>query len=288
MRLLLGFLVFAAWASIARYYYVCTIKHHCETEEVNQDPLRPKTLHLLLDDTLTVLQDYEQFAFVPNSIAPTLSENNGIFLDSIAQILGKDTLKNLTITGFYRATESGFTSGIFENLGIARAAGIRSLLVNRGLKENRISLDAQIAEGEQLLEPLTFDLFSVNDAIPEEYNKIQFSFTNMTYSDANFEKDSDVFSPGEAFRFYADSVKTYLDLETDQRLRIVGHCDNTGTDQYNYNLGLRRANNAKAYFEGLGVEKEIVVESKGEKEPVSPNDTPENQQKNRRVQIIIE
>ena len=287
MRLLLGFLVFLAWASIARYGYVCEIKQHCQEEEPVEN-LRPQTLQLLLDDTITVLENYEQFAFDQNSATPDLSENNLVFLDSLADYLRKDTLKNLTITGFYRETEEGMSSGMFEGFGIARAAAVRDLLVARGIDINRISLESQKSIGSKLLEPLIFSLSTAGDATPDDYNTVQFSFTNMTYSDANFEKDSDVFLPKQAFQFYADSVKTFLDLNPEKTLRIVGHCDSDGTEKYNYELGLNRAKNASIYFKDLGVEKDIVVESQGEKDPIKPNDSPENKQANRRVQIIIE
>ncbi len=286
MRLLLGFLVFLAWASFVRYYYVCEIKGLCEPEE--EIAARAQTLDLILDDTIVVLEAYEQFAFETNGLAPDLTPDNEAFLDTLAYILDQDSTQNLTIKGFDRPSEQGLTAGIYEDLGTARASAARQLLIQRGIAEARISLDAGRAESDSLMMPLQFRLFTRDDAIPDAYETVQYSFSNMTYSDANFAYNSDVFQPGEAFQFYADSVKTYLDLNPEKALRIVGHCDNVGSDAYNDELGLRRATNTKDYFENLGVAQEIAVESQGKRSPVVPNDTEENRQKNRRVQIIIE
>ncbi len=289
MRLLLGFLVFLAWASIARYYYVCEIKNHCEPVEEPVEDLRPNTLSLILDDSITLLKNYQEFAFGQDSIQPTLSENNKIYLDSVAVFMKNDTLLNLSIKGFSRESERGNWAGIYEDLGTARAAGIRALLIARGIPESRISLESGVSANEKMPEPVRFNLYDTSDAIPDEFSKVQFSFTNMTYSDANFELDSDVFAPGEAFKFYADSVATFFALNPKKSLTIIGHCDNSGTEKYNHDLGLRRAKNTQLYFEKLGLKPEVVItESKGESEPIAPNDTDENRQKNRRVNFIIE
>ena len=137
-----------------------------------------------------------------------------------------------------------------ENLGLARAEAIRNLLIARGVDEKRISLDHQIVRGERLIEPIKFSLFptAVNEENPEEYARVQFTFHDMTYSDANFEVDSDLFKPGPAFKLYADSVITYLQGHNDLRLTVTGHTDNTGNIGYNDQLGLRRAKSARQYF----------------------------------------
>ena len=103
MRLFLGFLVFLTWASVARYYYICEIKNQCsESIEEPIEDLRLNTLSLVLDDTITLLKDYEQFAFGKDSIQPNLSENNKAYLDSVAGFMNEDTLINLSINGFFQ------------------------------------------------------------------------------------------------------------------------------------------------------------------------------------------
>ena len=200
---------------------------------------------------------------------------------------------NLTITGFYRQSEQSIAPGFFENIGLARADQIRKLLMKKGISQDRFSLDHGISESVRLPEPLLFDLYDPNSTA-NEFEKVVFTFTNMTFSDANFEYNSDVFKPGEPLKLYADSVKTYLDLNTEALLTIVGHTDSIGSDAYNLDLGQRRAENARAYFiDSLGVTTDIQVSSVGKERPVAPNsmsdgsDNPEGRQKNRRVNFIL-
>jgi outer membrane protein OmpA-like peptidoglycan-associated protein len=69
---------------------------------------------------------------------------------------------------------------------------------------------------------------------------------------------------------------------------IEGHTDNTGTHEQNLKVGLRRAESAKQYLVSKGVPaSQIETVSKAETEPIAPNDTKENQSKNRRVEFQI-
>ncbi len=287
MRAFLIFLLFILYAIGARWYYVCQIKGLCE------ETGRPTTLTLSDEAGKTILKDYEEFYFEPTKISPELSEDNVAFLDGVAEYLKNTDSQNLTITGFYRPSEQNITSGYFENIGVARADRIRSLLIRRGIDEDRMTLDYTETNTEALTEPIDFRSF--NATKPTEFDKTAFVFTNMTYSDANFEYNSADFQPGEQFKAYADSVGTYLNLNPNKSLIIVGHTDSIGSDAYNDPLGLKRAENARGYFiEVLEVENPITVQTMGKKRPVAPNsnpngtDNPEGRQKNRRVNFIIE
>lgn len=287
MRLLafIVFLLFCVFLLFARWYYVCEIKQTCDPVIEEQD-IRLNTLVLKYDGEI-LLQGYDEFAYDNNKISPRLNTNNQTFLDTLVKILQKDSTKNLTITAFYRESEDSIQSGYFENIGLARADSIRLLLINRGLKENRFSLDHGFSEDELLQKPLLFELYTPTTL--EEYSKLQFTFTNMTFSDANFKFDSDEFNPGKPFLLYADSLKTYLDLHADKQLTIIGHTDYKGKEKYNTDLGMRRAKNTKAYLEdSLEITSSIKVESMGEKQPIATNKTKEGRQKNRRVNFVIE
>jgi len=288
MRIFLGIFVFLIWASICRYGWVCTAKGLCKKAEPKIEDYRPNTLDLILDDSITYLQGYDQFVFKNGLVDPDLNKNNNVYLDSLAIAMKSDTaIYRLKIIGHYRGSEKEQQSGFYENLGIARAAAIEKLLTQRGVKEANISIDSKLGSSERLIEPLDFIFSSDRSGIPTEYVTPQFKFTNMTFSDANFEKGSPVFIPGEALKLYADSVKTFLNLNSEKSLTIVGHCDSDGTDQYNLELGKNRAENAKLYFQKLGVTSTINTVSKGKSEPAFPNDTELNKQKNRRVNFIL-
>lgn len=287
MRTLFFFLMLCGLLIGSRYWYVCKIKLRCN--EVQTEDSRPKTLSLT-DGDRVILDNFDQFAFEPNEVNPKLNANNSQFLDQIATYLQSNPEKELKISGHYRNNEEGIQTGIYDNLGIARAAKVREALVARGISEDRISLDYNQLPGDDLIEPVTFHILQSPDEYSNEQklSTMQFSFFDMTYTDANFDFDSDAFMPGDAFKLYADSVKTYLELNPTRSLTIIGHTDHHGTDQYNEDLGLRRAKSAREYFRSLGLQAPINVGSKGEKEPVAKNDTRENRQKNRRVNLKIE
>ena len=52
-------------------------------------------------------------------------------------------------------------------------------------------------------------------------------------------------------------------------ITLTGHTDRLGSEQYNYNLGLRRAQTVKNYLQDKGVQAPISVASAGESQPVT-------------------
>jgi peptidoglycan-associated lipoprotein len=75
----------------------------------------------------------------------------------------------------------------------------------------------------------------------------------------------------------------------DMRIRISGHADSRGSDEYNIALGQRRAAAAKQYLVQRGIaEDRIEIVSYGEERPAVPNATTEEQhQQNRRDEFEI-
>jgi len=284
MRAFLVLILFIVYALIACWYYICQVRGLCVEK-------RPQTLQLVDEDGTALLENYEQFFFDTTKIAPELVEDNSKFLDAVATYLSQDTTRNLEITGLYRPGEAGKDSRSFENLGLARADRIRSLLVRRGINEDRINLNYEASNDEALSEPLRFELFI--PSVPSDFEKLAFTFKNMTFTDANFKYKSADFTPGEQLQLYADSVKTFLELNPDKTLTIIGHTDSIGSDSYNDTLGINRAKNAALYFKDLGVVAPIETVTMGERRPVAPNsqsngaDNPDGRQKNRRVNFVI-
>ncbi|MCU0346328.1 MAG: OmpA family protein [Saprospiraceae bacterium] len=284
---IIGFLLFLAYTIPARWYFVCQLRHHCGDQPA-QVATRPMTLSLK-DGDKTILQGYEQFGFAPGAVQPDLSANNQEFLAKVAEYLKANPDKNISLTGRYLASEKTAKSGIFENIGIARAAAVEQLLVKMGVDEKRFSIDHQMVAGASLDEPISFNLYTPK---PDDYDRPVYSFKDNTFSDANFAFGSDEFKPGEQCIAYADSVVTFLSANPTMLLTITGHTDSIGQEKVNLNLGLRRAKNAAAYFRELGVKSAIVSTTKGEEQPIAPNsiggkDNPDGRQKNRRVNFKI-
>jgi peptidoglycan-associated lipoprotein len=69
-------------------------------------------------------------------------------------------------------------------------------------------------------------------------------------------------------------------------IRIEGNCDEFGTDEFNYALGLKRAKAVKALLVSNGIPaSRIKVVSYGESNPVCRGNTPACHAKNRRAEI---
>lgn len=285
---LFGFVPFLMLTIFARWYFVCKIHHLCGDEPIKEIIERSKTLDLTDEDNGTIiLDDFEEFSFKKGSELPELSDNNKQFLDGVAQYLKKEPTKNLSITGHYLEAEKNIKKGFYENLGQARANEVREYLINQGIEEERFAVDYNMITDETLDKPLVFETFEPS-AEAGKLVKEKFTFTNISYSEDNFGYNSDVFNPGQAFKSYADSVQVFLAENPEKTLTIIGHTDNVGSDNYNDDLGQRRAESAKAYFGGIGITNTINTVSMGKRQPVADNSTEKGRQKNRRVNFKIE
>ncbi|MCP3901811.1 MAG: OmpA family protein [Desulfobacteraceae bacterium] len=70
---------------------------------------------------------------------------------------------------------------------------------------------------------------------------------------------------------------------------LKGHTDNYGTNQYNMDLSLKRANAVKAYLVNRGIDSSrLTCQAFGESSPIATNDTKEGRALNRRVELSPE
>jgi outer membrane protein OmpA-like peptidoglycan-associated protein len=73
-----------------------------------------------------------------------------------------------------------------------------------------------------------------------------------------------------------------------KKLRIEGHTDNRGNDQFNMELSRRRAKSVREYLVGAGVNtRRLVSQGYGETAPKASNRTRRGRAKNRRVEFVI-
>lgn len=69
---------------------------------------------------------------------------------------------------------------------------------------------------------------------------------------------------------------------------VVGHTDSTGEAAYNQTLSERRADAARNYLIGAGLESgRVRAIGRGEEEPVASNESDAGRQENRRVEVAI-
>ena len=71
-------------------------------------------------------------------------------------------------------------------------------------------------------------------------------------------------------------------------IELEGHTDHLGAEDYNYNLSVKRAQAIYKYLIIAGISPDkLSYKGYGRSRPIAPNDSPANQQLNRRVAFRI-
>ena len=146
-------------------------------------------------------------------------------------------------------------------------------LTTTQMRENTIRINALELE-EPAPEPIP-------EPVPEPPKEETFVFDSGRL---NFDFDKSVVKP-QYFELLRN-VKDYAE-QNNLRLTIIGHTDSKGSDEYNMALGMRRAVAVrdKLIEFGLDPARIIGVESRGESEPIAPNDTEQGRFENRRIEF---
>jgi outer membrane protein OmpA-like peptidoglycan-associated protein len=85
-----------------------------------------------------------------------------------------------------------------------------------------------------------------------------------------------------------DKLTLLMKDNLSMRLRIEGHTDNTGTDDYNLTLSEQRAQSVVYYLVEKGIDQErLEWIGYGASRPIAENNTVEGKAKNRRTEIVV-
>jgi outer membrane protein OmpA-like peptidoglycan-associated protein len=105
-------------------------------------------------------------------------------------------------------------------------------------------------------------------------------------SDISFDTNRSDIKPD--FRPILDRFAATLNDNPATTVSIVGHTDSTGSASVNQPLSVERAAHTRDYLASRGVSPtRIVIEGRGEQEPVASNDDPAGRARNRRVEIFV-
>ncbi|MEY2925384.1 MAG: hypothetical protein RLZZ337_1934 [Bacteroidota bacterium] len=245
--------LFALWSLGSGWYYVCKIKQKC-------------------NNSTKVAQTKQSFSFDWNSEKPNTTTDFGVFKEDILNKLG--TTNALNIVGKYAIGE--INNSAFDNLGLARAAAIRTLFPE--IDDSRFVLGSKQVDGVSAQS--TVEGAEINVLIKNEFIE-QTEFGAVIHYPADTKET-----------MLTPEVLEYLDLIvakfSNNDIDIVGHTDNKSKNNDHFSLGMERASAIKDELiaKGMPVEK-INVVSKGETEPLADNAAEEGRSRNRRVEIII-
>ena len=100
--------------------------------------------------------------------------------------------------------------------------------------------------------------------------------------------DFDSYVLGEAARVSLLKNAEIMKKTPTIKVRIEGHCDERGSDEYNLALGEKRAKAAMQYLVTIGVpEERLAVISYGKEKPAAPGHKESDWAKNRRAEFVI-
>lgn len=100
--------------------------------------------------------------------------------------------------------------------------------------------------------------------------------------------DFDKFDLKDVAKQNIQSLASSLNQYPGTDIKVIGHTDSRGTEQYNMNLSEKRAAAVKAYAVSQGVPpSRLITIGKGFSEPIADNATDAGRAANRRVEIVI-
>ena len=112
------------------------------------------------------------------------------------------------------------------------------------------------------------------EIIKRAFDNLEFETAKAIIKDVSYE------SLGDLAQYMVDNP--------DFKIKIAGHTDSDGGEQQNMILSKKRAEAVRDFLESRGVAADrCFVMWFGESQPLVPNDSPENKQKNRRVEMEI-
>jgi outer membrane protein OmpA-like peptidoglycan-associated protein len=121
--------------------------------------------------------------------------------------------------------------------------------------------------------------FSMGMVAPQkrDFERNNFQFQSVYFEPAKAELSSE-------YHTYLKGLINVINGHTDLRLKVIGHTDWDGSDQYNEDLSKKRAESIIQFLELNGLARDrIEYEYQGEKKPADTNKTSEGKKRNRRV-----
>ena len=105
-------------------------------------------------------------------------------------------------------------------------------------------------------------------------NRLQFEYNSTTINETSYQK----------LREIATLLKKYKNAQ----IILIGHTDNIGSTLRNKNFSIKRAKAGARVLKGLGIPaSQIIIQGKGESEPIDTNATEEGRSQNRRIEYYI-
>jgi len=203
------------------------------------------------------------------------------------------------------------------NLGGTTSHDERVKLISDAIEQMRSGYDMQLADTRQQIGILQGNLSELDDtrsSLGEARYKLQLKreaeakiiqlakLFDPSQVELFLTTDADVIIRMKAMNFPSGSAiipsasydllelaSKSIDLFADREVRVEGHTDSMGNDDYNQSLSERRAMTVKEYLDARFAEsnRTITSDGLGEERPIANNEKAEGRQKNRRIDIVL-
>lgn len=172
-------------------------------------------------------------------------------------------------------------------LGQARDAALRGTLdLERGLQD---SLRSKLEQMRTEAQTRQDQLYEAMRSLEGKFASIRRDARGTIVSLADILFDFNKATLRREVEFSLVRVATILNQFPEMTVKIEGHTDNVGKEDYNLELSQRRAQAVHEFLTSQQVAAErMTSEGFGMTRPVADNATPEGRQQNRRVDLVIE
>ena len=248
--------------------------------------------------------------------------------ESIATLdyyLNKNRNYFLQITGPYM--EGEVAPSTVDNIGLVRAYDLKGQLGDYSLNQEKILIDSRLED--DLFDEVDYSfpkMMELNFVFPEKEDEakqrelaLEYALANLLtteteeedlviedvpqsdYSDNNTSETETSDAPlrfgyashnvrlNKGVKEYVKELKNYLADYPNKTVNVIGHTDDIGSKEYNYELGRIRGLSARNLLINYKISPtRIKVVSEGETSPVASNESKKGRRMNRRVEIDIE
>lgn len=217
---------------------------------------------------------------IDSSGAPRTAEDN-VFAYQAGAGVNYDATRSLVLSLGYRFLET-------DTLAVAGTPGSGGLMPTPGTPaiDDRYRSDGVLAGLRYVFGGRERSPVAAAEPVPAQPAEPAdvAAFETVVLRPVNFQHDrADLTEPSKAT---LDTLAQRLKSQPDMKVTIEGHADATGSDQYNQQLGQRRAETVRRYLMSQGVQAEnLEVASRGESEPVADNTSVEGRAQNRRTEV---
>jgi len=222
-------------------------------------------------------------------------------LDELVDYLKKEPQRQLVLTGYNHPNEKNETT--LENLGLARANKMRSLLVKLGVDPRQIAIKGISAEGlavfnsglykKFLPNAMKFEFDALNGKIIRRENrmfsKIERKLKDMqVFRFKDFEEETNKIVMNDGLKTYMNDLILYISRNQKAKIYCVGHSNPSDTKHKSAVDGSKRAEYVRDFLKKHGIlEERIEITTAGDSHPLGEENTRYGQQINRRVDVFI-